>query len=298
MIATAQEALDKIAEWARGNKLSISTEKTVYMVNRSPPRVHHRDIRLFIGNVPIRRVNTYRYLGTIVDPKLTFESNAAYAVRKARVVIMGLRRKLARHWGQDTARALHTIYRGAILPILTYGSRAWIERIHLTKIKRKYNSAYGMIARLLTRSYCSVSADAAGVLAGLLPVDLEIEKANCLRELRNGRGAHFQNEHIAPDTFDSVAHASLYLQIMAEDKWQERWTNSEKGRITYEFLPTVTTDPEQQPHLTWNRTQVLTGHGEFGCHLLRIGRGKMTYAKHAKTKATIRGTASCIAPDT
>jgi hypothetical protein len=38
MIATAQEALDKIAEWARGNKLSISTEKTVYMVNRSPPR--------------------------------------------------------------------------------------------------------------------------------------------------------------------------------------------------------------------------------------------------------------------
>jgi hypothetical protein len=110
------------------------------------------------------------------------------------------------------------------------------------------------------------------VLAGLLPVDLEIEKANCLRELRNGRGAHFQNEHIAPDTFDSVAHASLYLQIMAEDKWQERWTNSEKGRITYEFLPTVTTDPEQQPHLTWNRTQVLTGHGEFGCHLLRIGK--------------------------
>jgi hypothetical protein len=114
-----------------------------------------------------------------------------------------------------------------------------------------------MIARFLTRSYCSVSADAAGLLAGLLPVDLEIEKANCLRELRNGRGAHFQNEHFGPDTFDSVPHASLYL--MAEDKWQERFTNSEKGRITYEFLPTVITDPEQLPHLTWKRTQVLTG---------------------------------------
>jgi hypothetical protein len=93
------------------------------------------------------------------------------------------------------------------------------------------------------------------------------ESRNRKSELLNGRGAHFQNEHIAPDTFDS-----LYLQIMAEDKWQERWTNSEKGRITYEFLPTVTTDPEQLPHLTWNRTQVLTGHGEFGCHLLRIGK--------------------------
>jgi hypothetical protein len=75
--------------------LIAHTEKTVYMVNKSPPRVHHWDIRLLIGNAPIRKVNTYKYLGTIVDPKLTFESNAAYAVKKPRVGIMGLRRKLA-----------------------------------------------------------------------------------------------------------------------------------------------------------------------------------------------------------
>jgi hypothetical protein len=58
------------------------------------------------------------------------------------------------------------------------------------------------------------------VLAGLLPVDLEIEKANCLRELRNGRGAHFQNEHIAPDTpRHRILHCPRYL--MAQEAINE-----------------------------------------------------------------------------
>jgi hypothetical protein len=272
MVAAAQAALDKITEWARENKLTLSKEKTVVMVNKSPPRAHHRDIRLRIGNTLINRVNTYKYLGVIVDPKLTFESNAAYAANKARRTIMGLRRKASRHWGQETETAIRTIYMGAILPILSYASRVWIDRIHMTKVKRNYLSAYGMIARLVTRSYASVSTDAAGVLAGILPVDLEIEKQNCIRELRQGRGAMFQEELITPGTFDSIRHAAAYVQIKAEDIWQERWNDSSKGRTTYEFRPLVTTDLTQLPKTDFIRTQVLTGHGEFACHLKRIGK--------------------------
>jgi hypothetical protein len=72
--------------------------------------------------------------------------------------------------------------------------------------------------------------------------------------------------------FDSIPHAALYLQLRAEDIWQTRWDSSTKGRITYSFLPAVTTDSATLPVLDFVRAQILTGHGEFGCHFHRIGK--------------------------
>jgi hypothetical protein len=115
----------------------------------------------------------------------------------------------------------------------------------------------------------SVSTDAAGVLAGLLPSDLEIEKVNTLRALKRGKDSLFQGELIITGMFDSIPHAALYLQLRAEDIWQTRWDSSIKGRITYAFLPT---DIATLPVLEFVRAQILTGHGEFGCHLHRIGK--------------------------
>jgi hypothetical protein len=82
----------------------------------------------------------------------------------------------------------------------------------------------------------------------------------------------FQDELIIPGNFETVAHAAQYLQLRAEDIWQARWDNSTKGRTTYAFLPEVTTDIATLPALDFVRTQVLTGHGNFRCHLHRIGK--------------------------
>jgi hypothetical protein len=268
----AQQALDLVTNWATENKLKLSTEKTVFMVHKSPPRVHQRDIRLLLYDALVKRVNNQRYLGLIIDPKFNFELNAAYATQRARSITLGLRRRAARHWGQSAPEALRTIYRGAILPILTYASPVWINKLTHTKVQRKYLSLYGTFARLLTSSYVSVSTDAAGVLAGLLPTDLEIDRANTLRALKRGQVSLFQGELITPDMFDSTAHAGVYLQLRAEDIWQSRWDNTTKGRVTHAFFPAVTTELAALPKLDFVRTQVLTGHGEFGCHLHRIGK--------------------------
>jgi hypothetical protein len=118
----------------------------------------------------------------------------------------------------------------------------------------------------------SVSTDAAGVLAGLLPTDLAIDRANTLRALKRGRSSLFQNELIEPGVFDSTAHAALYMQLRAEDIWQARWDESNKGRTTHAFLPSVSTDVQTLPATGHQRTQVLTGHGNYRCHLYRIGK--------------------------
>jgi hypothetical protein len=90
--------------------------------------------------------------------------------------------------------------------------------------------------------------------------------------MRHVRGAEFQGEYIAREAFDSMSHIHQYLKIKAGNIWQDRWDSSSKGCVTYEFLQEVRTNPDELPSLCFARTQVLTGHGEFGCHLLRIGK--------------------------
>lgn len=268
-----QSVIDKIDSWAKSQKLSISETKTTCMVNKTPSRIHHRDLNLVLNGTRIKLVKSQKYLGVLLDPKLNFQKNATYVNRRVRKITMGLRKKAVKTWNVSTVDSLRTIYRGAIMPVVTYGSRIWGDRLQTSKVRRQYNSAYGSFARLLTNSYTSVSTDAAGVLAGLIPLDIEIQKLNCTRELRRGRGANFLDEHISPYTFDTVLHAREYLQLRAEDEWQSRWDNSGQGRTTYCFVPSVLTVPEGcNLTTTWARTQLLTGHGEFATHLQRIGK--------------------------
>jgi hypothetical protein len=151
LINTAQSALDRVAEWAHENKLRVSEDKTVWMVQRSPPRVHHRDIKLRLYGKPIKNVHNQRYLGIMIDPKLNFQANATHSVRKALNITQGLRRRAARHWRQTAPSTLRTIYNGAILPVLTYASPLWISAINRVKVRvqRQYLSLYGTFVRLL-----------------------------------------------------------------------------------------------------------------------------------------------------
>jgi hypothetical protein len=266
-------AVTKITDWAKSNKLTVSAAKTSFMVNKTPPRAHNRDINLKIDDTRIRQVKTQKYLGIMLDSRLLFESHATYINRKARTILMALRTKAVRHWHIDNEKSLLTIYKGAILPILSYASRVWIHRMSYVKINRQFLSTQGVFCRILTRAYQSVSTDAALVLAGLAPIDLELERINCHRELRQGRNAMFQGEVITGNTFLHPAHLDEYLRLKMEDIWQERWDQSEKGRTTYEFIPTVTAAcPLLDRPLSTQKTQVVTGHGNFGAHLLRIGK--------------------------
>ncbi|CAH1384165.1 unnamed protein product [Tenebrio molitor] len=243
------------------------------MVNKAPPRVHNRDIRIKIDNTQIRQVKTQKYLGIMLDSQLKFESHATYINRKARSILMALRTKAIRHWHVDNEKSLLTIYSGALLPILSYASRIWIHRLSHSKIKRQFLSTHGIFCRIITKAYRSVSTDAAQVLAGLAPIDIELERIHCHHELRRGRNAFFQGELITNNTFLHPRHLDEYLRLKTEDIWQERWEQSSKGRTTYRFLPRVTVAcPLLDMPLTREKTQTLTGHGNFIAHLQRIGK--------------------------
>jgi len=70
-ITTAE--LCKISTWARENKLQFNEKNSQVMLLTRRRRKENKEIKIYLSNRPLIKVNSMRYLGIIFDHKLTFK---------------------------------------------------------------------------------------------------------------------------------------------------------------------------------------------------------------------------------
>ncbi|KAJ3622384.1 hypothetical protein MTP99_002898 [Tenebrio molitor] len=230
-----QRAVEVLDGWAYRNKLTISTAKSKIMVHRPNRKSHNRDLRVVINNKTLGIVKEMRYLGILIDPKLNFNNHIRAVCDKAKKCC-----------------------------------EVWAHRLAVSKNRRKLEAVYGLAAKIIISGYSSVSHEAAGVIAGILPLDLQVGQQACRNALRRVEVASFHHLQINRRDFDSPRHLGEFLALAALDIWQHRWESSLKGRTTFSFFPQVPGGPRF--NFTKKSTQVLTGHGNFVSHLWRIGK--------------------------
>ncbi|CAB3251733.1 unnamed protein product [Arctia plantaginis] len=91
----------------------------------------------------------------------------------------------------------------------------------------------------LCKAYRTVSTEALPVLAGVLPVDLEVQRRAAMYYSRQqnmecdflgarDRGKITRLLQQQPDVYNDLI-----------DEWQQRWDESSKGRHLYQFFPSV-----------------------------------------------------------
>jgi len=85
-----------------------------------------------------------KYLGIYPDSKFNFNAHIDHTVAKLITLINMLARTAKLQWGLGH-KALKTIYKGAVVPILTYGAPIWAEAIR----KNKNLTQYKRIQRLI-----------------------------------------------------------------------------------------------------------------------------------------------------
>ncbi|KAH0813049.1 hypothetical protein GEV33_009743 [Tenebrio molitor] len=251
------------------------------------------DIRTDVGGTKIELVKEIKYLGILLDTKLNFQNHVNQACNRAKKILIALRKKLFKTWNPPVAESLHTIYRCAVVPILAYASEIWSPRLHLSKIKRKIYSVYGLASKIIIGGYSSCSHEAAGVVAGLPPLDLALWQVTCKKKLKKEPAANYLDQQIIRSDFENFRQINEYLNLVTLDVWQLRWETSSKGRVTYKFFPTIPSLPRTS--LSRLSTQTLTGHGPFQIHLHRIEKVKVMLAS-AATSATILCTGYSTAP--
>ena len=78
-----------------------------------------------------------KYLGIHLDNNFNFNSHIDQTLAKLIPLVDMLSRTAMLQWGLGD-KALKTIYEGAVVPILTYGTPIWVEATRKNKDLAKY----------------------------------------------------------------------------------------------------------------------------------------------------------------
>lgn len=250
---TATEALAKITHWMRKNNLRIAPEKTECVIVKGSR--NRAEVNIKIQNVEISIKRKIKYLGVIIDDKLSFTEHAKYAINKTKNRIKSLQ-AIMPNIGGPSSKKRQALY-GVAQSILLYAAPTWKSVIDMTKYQNLLNGMQRIVLLRVASAYRTVSGPAIQVVTGIPPLDLLV-KERCrihAREDSNTKAAKQQEREV-----------TLNL-------WEERWMDAEDSRGGW--TKRVISNLRSWVNCPFRRTdyyltQVLSGHGSFGSFTCKI----------------------------
>ncbi|XP_035215840.1 uncharacterized protein LOC118189366 [Stegodyphus dumicola] len=123
---------------------------------------------------PVRTVSQLKYLGVIIDNRLNWIRHLHHIHQKVVSLTNNMRRTTGMYWG-IRPDMLKIWYRTITAMVILYGSSAW--GIHLNgNLRMKLSSIQRLQLLMITKAYRTTSTDSLQVLAGLLPLDLVVDR--------------------------------------------------------------------------------------------------------------------------
>ena len=116
-----------------------------------------------------------KYLEIYLDSKFNFNAQIDHTVAKSITFINMLTRTAKVQWGLGH-KALETIYKGAVVPILTYGAPIWVEAIWKNKNLTKYKGIQKLINIKIVKPYWTVSYDTSCTIVAVRPIQITTEQ--------------------------------------------------------------------------------------------------------------------------
>jgi hypothetical protein len=136
-----------LSQWAENYKLEFNTSKTTAVLFTK--NLKYIEPKIKLNYQELKLSNSFKYLGVIIDKKLNWKEHIFSVKTRAQQLTKQLMSFAKNKFGLN-ARSLEIIYKGAIIPILSYGSPLWIQHIDKYYIIKPLKSIQRLIAlRLL-----------------------------------------------------------------------------------------------------------------------------------------------------
>uniref|UniRef100_A0A8R2QYD3 Reverse transcriptase n=1 Tax=Bombyx mori TaxID=7091 RepID=A0A8R2QYD3_BOMMO len=220
-------------------------------------------------------VTGLRYLGLELDGRWNFRAHFAKLGPRLMATAGSLSRLLPNVGGPD--QVARRLYMGVVRSMALYGAPVWchaLTRQNVAALRRPQRA----IAVRAIRGYRTVSFEAACLLAGAPPWDLEAEALAADYRWRSdlrSRGEGRPGEGV-------VRARRLQSRRSVLEAWSRRLADPSAGLRTVEAVRPVLADwvGRDRGGLTFRLTQMLTGHGCFGRYLFKIAGREPTAQCH------------------
>lgn len=271
-IESKSETAMRVTEnWCNKYKLCVSSTKTqAILIKGSFHKYRLPNIK--IHSKKIKYADEIKYLGLTIDKKLNFVSHIKTVRDKINKLTNMIGKVVNEKWGLNK-RIIKILYKCVYLPIILYGAAVWFPKIRGTQNDRNLKAIQRRLLLMMIPVCRTVSTDAMQIIAGELPLDLEIVKRAILFNVR-------KNKHITWDTYryepqeeqPELKEENKRLNNVIMNNWQMRWDTSNHGKTTKKFIHSV----EYATRNEWFKpnTQcinLITGYGPINASLFVRG---------------------------
>ncbi|XP_023210515.1 uncharacterized protein LOC111613400 [Centruroides sculpturatus] len=183
----ANYLLQLIYTWGNKHKLNFNPLKTRGIVfNKSGKHnLYLRPPHLKMNNNTIKVEKTLKYLGVILDFRLSWDKHVEYISNRTGFILQAFAQVARRDWGLS-ADAMSIIYDSIYIPIITYACGTWGWATHKIHTKRKLVSSQRRALLLITKAFRTASNQSLQVIAKKLPIDLTIMMKEKLQQAKWG----------------------------------------------------------------------------------------------------------------
>ncbi|RVE44624.1 hypothetical protein evm_010710 [Chilo suppressalis] len=172
-------ALNIIDTWGEDVKLKFGPSKT-QLVAFTPAA---KQANIYMTNQKLTFETKMKYLGMIIDEKLTFNEHVQYITEKALKLHKRLSVFTRATWGPHPEN-IRTIYNQVIVPIVTYAAGVWGGAAKKEYVRTKLDSLQRLFAIKAIRAFRTVSTVAATALARMTPLHLKVKEVWRIEQAR------------------------------------------------------------------------------------------------------------------
>jgi ribonuclease HI len=186
----AMKALDLIKLWALNNKLKFNPNKTQCVLFTK--NLNYPQIEITIDGKVLEIVKQFKHLGLIIDSKLSWRQHIDYISKKGMTLTTSLlqfakqKHGLKQNKNKTNQRALEIIYKGGVLPTISYACSVWYKAIDRCFALKPLQSMQRLIGLRIIKGYKTVSIEAVNTIANLMPIDLNLKYRATLYYIKKG----------------------------------------------------------------------------------------------------------------
>ncbi|KAL7725925.1 hypothetical protein ACLKA6_000691 [Drosophila palustris] len=251
--ARCSSAIDVVISWLSQNGLALAEHKSEAVLMSSRKLVEKAVVR--VGYTHIESKPAIKYLGVMLDHRLSFKHHLEYVSARASTVTTALSRMMANTRGpKERSRKLIA---GVVTSTILYASAIWAPAMEVASYSRGCKSAYRRCALRVSTCFRTVSETASLVVARMVPLHL-------LAAERQSGGS----------TNRIVRDATI-------SQWQISWDSAPNGRWTYRLIKELRPWLRRRHgQLNFYLSQLLTGHGCFKSYLHRFKHAEDPFCDH------------------
>jgi ribonuclease HI len=168
-----QVAMKIIEKWCEEMELSVNPDKTSCILFTKKRKLDGmKKVKLF--GKDLMMTDQVKYLGIILDSKLSWIPHIESKVKKACMIFGQCRRAIGKTWGLQP-KSVKWIYTAVVRPVISYGSLVWWQKTTLKTVMSRLNHLQRMVCLAMTGAMRTTPTAGIEAILGLPPLHIFVE---------------------------------------------------------------------------------------------------------------------------